>query len=862
MWTHRTLIRTATFSILLFVSSGVTLGQAIIDNGIIQLGINEQGHLNLGGGTPSCQTGTTVVGLRFLPNGGCEATAPGCLCEGWGVADTISGTSGWASEDYGVAGLTTESFSSTASTACSVVRMGTTFRVTHNYQPHSDTPFLYRVNVRIENIGLDPANAQYVRRMDFDAEPTAFSEWITIQGSSHPTITLANDNGFASPDPLATPPVPIISPNGDFVDSGPADHGAYFHFDFGVLAPGERLSFETYYGAAVDEVGALAALTTVGADAYSLAQCDDPFDPIILGDPNTFIFGFGKLTQDIPAPCLPPPGPFDFKYSFADYPFENDGPHDVAVFGTCAKKQWVFVTDPAFSNILRFRGDADNNLPAFIFPPSFLGDGPFGIAVNDIARHPNHSQVYVTDQTAGFPGLIKVYNTAGCYLADVNLGGGLALVSPDGIAVDEKGNVYVVDSGASKVHRIDSAFFETIPACSLPLGMIATPSLTIDTSPQQTSPVDVSVDVAGRIHVTYLNSVAGLLVYEPNGTFVDDIPVQGPSQYAHGVDAKDPFGNPWFTDTNLFSHIFWDLLNATWTAGPTLVDIPWTFQRLGMETQRYVVNRFPIPAFGRPRKLRCEERLFTAGLPELGVYGRDFNSVARPPGAVAWYPLDDKIGAGVLNLLGVNGFRVASPDPPVPSRGVVRCSLCFDGQGGGVVAPSYAKLEFGTQSVSVEGWIRADRDPTRVYFFDKRNVSAVGMALFLDDGWLGVELDDGTGYFQFAPQVDENFISDGGWHHFTVVIDRQADNVLLFVDGLNAATMIAPLSLGGSLSSGSNLYLGYEAPFHGTDGFRGNLDEVTVYRAALGCGQIERIACAYCAGKHYPTTQPGDLVRD
>src|SRR5262245_16480483 len=82
----------------------------IIDNGTVQLGINPEGHLNVPGGTASMpDASTTFVGLRFVPTNG-EATAAGCLCEGWGVAnaDEATGTfAGYAnvSSDGGVQGL-------------------------------------------------------------------------------------------------------------------------------------------------------------------------------------------------------------------------------------------------------------------------------------------------------------------------------------------------------------------------------------------------------------------------------------------------------------------------------------------------------------------------------------------------------------------------------------------------------------------------------------------------------------------------------------------------------------------------------------------------------------------------------------
>ncbi|HUF52923.1 MAG TPA: hypothetical protein VMR52_04010, partial [Dehalococcoidia bacterium] len=111
---------------------------AIIDNGIVQLGVWDLGHLNVPGGVPSPETGTSSVGLRYLPTGA-EATAPGCLCEGWGAADATSGISGYANESVGTNNLTPVSFSSTASTATSVVDVGTILRVTHHYEPSTTT---------------------------------------------------------------------------------------------------------------------------------------------------------------------------------------------------------------------------------------------------------------------------------------------------------------------------------------------------------------------------------------------------------------------------------------------------------------------------------------------------------------------------------------------------------------------------------------------------------------------------------------------------------------------------------------------------------------------------------------------------
>lgn len=297
---------------------------AIISNGTVQLGVHDQGHLNIPGGTPSNGTSsTTVVGLRFVPIN-TEATAPGCLCEGWGVADAGTGQFGNASVDTGgIDNLVVNSFVSTATTAVSDVTAFGRLRVVHDYHP-STTPFLYEVIVTIENISDTPvSDLRYTRGMDWDIPPNTFSEFVTIQGTAAatgiPGVLLANNNGFNDVNPLA--PHPSIGFSGDFVDAGPNDHGAHFDFRFGALAPGATRTFRTFYGAAGNEPTALAALAAVGAEVYSFGQANcsncaawvpapgaghtQGTEGATTGVPNTFIFAFagvGGVPIDEPPP--------------------------------------------------------------------------------------------------------------------------------------------------------------------------------------------------------------------------------------------------------------------------------------------------------------------------------------------------------------------------------------------------------------------------------------------------------------------------------------------------------------------------------------------------------------------------------
>jgi type IV pilus assembly protein PilY1 len=298
------------------LSAGVANAGAIITNGTVTLGVNTTGELNVGGGTLSSQGTTTNVGLRYNATNA-ESTADGCLCEGWGVGLKSAGLAGYANRSVGSGGLSLVSFTSTANTAVSVVQVGTSLLVTHNYHP-SASGNLYQVDVSIKNISgaaFAAGDLVYRRVMDWDIEPTAFSEYVTIDGvpgalglANGNNIRATSDNGFATSNPLVAGGSRYCPPNANFTDCGPSDHGALFDFEFEALVAGATRNFVTYYGAAGNETDALNALSLVGAGLYSLGQSSTPGGHTT-GAPNTFMFGFGGkggiLTpppSDVPEP--------------------------------------------------------------------------------------------------------------------------------------------------------------------------------------------------------------------------------------------------------------------------------------------------------------------------------------------------------------------------------------------------------------------------------------------------------------------------------------------------------------------------------------------------------------------------------
>jgi hypothetical protein len=285
------------------VSATTLLADAVIDNGVVELGVVDTGNLIIS---------ELQIGLTFLPTGG-EALAPGCDCEGWGAADAATGLTGFAGDVFGISGnMSVVDFTSTPTSAVSVVSIidsneTAVLQVTHDFHP-SVSPNLYEVTVSIVNVSSSAiGDLRYRRAMDWDVPPTEFSEFVTLQRGGSTKLLFSSDDGFADGDPLAGPSSINFS-DADVVDNGPDDHGALFDFGFGSLAAGATNKFKIYYGAAATENQALAALAKVGAEVYSLGQPDfsdsDPTQGPTTGKPNTFIFGFaGVGGKKFTGPC-------------------------------------------------------------------------------------------------------------------------------------------------------------------------------------------------------------------------------------------------------------------------------------------------------------------------------------------------------------------------------------------------------------------------------------------------------------------------------------------------------------------------------------------------------------------------------
>ncbi len=319
------------------LASGAAQAEGILSNGVVALGVKDTGALNVFGGTPifgptftspgaGTVGGTGVRGLFVNGTSGFEATFPGCLCEGWGAAIASLGTFG--ADGNGFAGITPVSavFGTDGAgngIATTVVTIGGVLEVTHSFHT-SASDFLYAVDVTLKNIsgadlGTGSSDLLYTRLMDFDTEPTPFSEFITIGGWPATNLVSTHSDGFEFANPLVTGSgFAGCAEDANFTDCGPTDHGARFDFAFpALLAVDDPLTAEDetartltiFYGAAPTEDDADAARAAVGAEVFAYGQCNPAISTACSptsGTPITYIFGFkgvGGTPPGVPEPA-------------------------------------------------------------------------------------------------------------------------------------------------------------------------------------------------------------------------------------------------------------------------------------------------------------------------------------------------------------------------------------------------------------------------------------------------------------------------------------------------------------------------------------------------------------------------------
>ena len=292
------------------------LDSAVIDNGVIMLGIHDEGHLNVPG-PPDAHEGISIVGLRYYRDEAWyESTAFGSPAEGFGVSAKRKsyGTDLWggANQASGISNITPMPMKTDGVSASVSATIGDEeLLVRHEFKPSNETKNLYQVTVTYENLLATETltDIRYRRAMDWDIPPSPYSECVSIFFKSPPSaLEYTTDDGFEGINPLedvSTSGIDFSCPDGGkgcpVYDSGPKDHGAMFQFLFKdedgnpiELGPGETFSFEIFYGAADTKKDADEALGAVGAEiaTFGYPPAEYGCDASNPGLPNVFMIGF------------------------------------------------------------------------------------------------------------------------------------------------------------------------------------------------------------------------------------------------------------------------------------------------------------------------------------------------------------------------------------------------------------------------------------------------------------------------------------------------------------------------------------------------------------------------------------------
>lgn len=300
----------ATTAALMVVGTSAASGATTMNvgNGTLQVGATDLATI----GASPC---TTSVGVRLAALGAAgEGVCVGTDLDGWGVADATSGVLGRINGGEFPLNITTVSGIPDASgTRLTVVnRVGSALEVTHAFAPSPGTPNVYVATITTKNLTAAPVDLRYRRTTDWDAQPTAFQERVTIGGDLPPSLVTGGAVDLNSLSGTDLNPLvggrPILAPFGTPVtDNGPADQGTRFDISPGTVNPGECLSFRLFFGAAASEVEASAAVTAAGITTWALIQSNTG---VLTGQPATWIAGYAPPASGSgPCPTAQPPAP-------------------------------------------------------------------------------------------------------------------------------------------------------------------------------------------------------------------------------------------------------------------------------------------------------------------------------------------------------------------------------------------------------------------------------------------------------------------------------------------------------------------------------------------------------------------------
>lgn len=214
--------------------------------------------------------------------------------------------------------------------------------------------------------------------------------------------------------------------------------------------------------------------------------------------------------------------------------------------------------------------------------------------------------------------------------------------------------------------------------------------------------------------------------------------------------------------------------------------------------------------------------------------------LSPPAGMGLWLPFNEASGTTAMNPSGSSGLLVGNPGR---SAGKVDNALCFNGTSQYVDVPGYAEISFGTDSFSIEAWVKREAEDSGVRVIAEKRSSTggalAGYSLFLYNGTPGLQLADGTfdNYGATKPVP-----ADGNWHHVAVTVDRfRPSGSRFYLDGVAIGSFDARKHRK-SLDSGAPFRVGATTLSSTASFFKGCIDEVAAYNRLLTPSEVQEMA--------------------
>jgi hypothetical protein len=229
----------------------------------------------------------------------------------------------------------------------------------------------------------------------------------------------------------------------------------------------------------------------------------------------------------------------------------------------------------------------------------------------------------------------------------------------------------------------------------------------------------------------------------------------------------------------------------------------------------------------------------------------DCNCISAPPDMVAWWPLDEDSTPGGVSHDIVNYNHGIWYGSPTPVTGKVAGALDFNGVTDYVEVPNHASLNFGTDKLSVDAWVKTSDASGTYVILDKRSgpmLTMTGYVLFIYNGNLWLQLGHGTGNINYPSSLS---VANGNWNHVAATLNRNDSNgvklyVNLYVNGVSQT--FNPTTWQGCLDNNGNLLIGSDRYFS-SHRFDGSIDEVELFNRALDADEVLAIYAIGPGGK-------------